>query len=192
MPETGALLRHNLTAVADLHQQLIELAQPLERATAWVLQCLQSGGKLLCCGNGGSACDASHLVAEIVGRFVIERRGWPAVDLTSNNSLVTALINDYPAQSLFARQIEALASPGDIVVVFSTSGNSANVVEALRQAQRMALRSIAFLGRDGGACRELAGEALIVPGEVTARIQEAHLLLYHTLCEAIDPVLATP
>lgn len=189
-PDAAALLATNTQAGAAVFASLGALSAPLQQATQLVLQTLQAGGKLMCCGNGGSACDSAHLSAEIAGRYKIERCGFPALDLTAEHSLISALINDYPPQQVFARQVQALGKPGDVLAVFSTSGASPNVRLALEAAHKLDIRTIAFLGRDGGECRGLADVDLIVPCDVTARIQEAHLLLYHTLCEAIDPILA--
>ncbi|MCX5662387.1 MAG: SIS domain-containing protein [Planctomycetota bacterium] len=184
--ETARLLAANIAQARATFDALAQLAAPVAMAVETLHACLASGGKILACGNGGSACDSAHFVAEIVGRYVRERRGYPAIDLTADHGLITALINDYPPQRLFARQIEALGKPGDALVVFTSSGNSPNIVEALAAARAGGLRTIAFHGRDGGACRGGAEIELIVPGQVTARIQEGHQLLLHTVCEALD------
>ena len=184
------LLRENIQHTRDLLDACDTLAEPLGQAIWLVRAALAGGQKLLCCGNGGSAADAAHFAAEITGRYKIDRTGFPAIDLTGSPSLLTALVNDYPAEQLFARQIQALGQRGDVLVVFTTSGQSANIRLALKQAKSQGLKAISFLGRDGGACRSLADVDLIVPAQVTARIQEIHQLMYHTLCEAIDPELA--
>lgn len=183
-------LKVNLDAARALFEQLPALSGPLGEAAGLVQSTLLAGGKVLACGNGGSAADSAHFTAEIAGRYLVERRGYGAIDLTANHSLVTALINDYPPPEVFARQVEALGQAGDVLVAFSTSGNSANIRLALQTAKRLELHTIAFLGKDGGTCKGLAEVELIVPHDTTARIQEAHLLLYHTLCEAIDARLA--
>jgi D-sedoheptulose 7-phosphate isomerase len=184
------LLRENIQHTRDLLDACDQLAQPLGQAACVVHEALVKGRKILCCGNGGSAADAAHFAAEITGRYKIDRTGFPAIDLTGSPALVTALINDYPAEQLFARQLLALGQADDVLVVFTTSGNSANIQLALKQAKAMGIKAISFLGRDGGVCKSLAEVDLIVPGNVTARIQEVHQLLYHTLCEAIDGELA--
>ncbi|MDX1681664.1 MAG: SIS domain-containing protein [Phycisphaeraceae bacterium] len=189
-PDPAALLTANAEASARLLARMNELAGPLAKATDVLSQCLLNGHTLLACGNGGSACDAAHLVAEIAGRYKMERPGFSAVDLTANHSLTTALVNDYPPEQLFARQVQALGHAGDVLVAFSTSGNSTNVRLALEAAPAMDIRTVAFLGHDGGACRDLADITLLVDHDTTARIQEAHLMLYHTICEALDPRLA--
>ncbi len=195
MPDTAqtrstGTLAANIEASQRVMSSLTSLAEPLERATALVRDALLGGRKLLCCGNGGSACDAAHFTAEIAGRYKLERGGFAAVDLTTNNSLVTALINDYPPAEVFARQVEAIGSAGDVLAAFTTSGNSENVRLALKAGRNVGLATMAFLGRGGGLCKGLADVELIVEDDTTARIQEAHLLLYHTICEVLDPQLA--
>ncbi|MEM7626190.1 MAG: SIS domain-containing protein [Planctomycetota bacterium] len=189
MDVPGALAA-NLRTMTELAGQASALAAPLAEATALIHTALTSGGKLLCCGNGGSACDAAHFTAEIAGRYRLNRRGFPAIDLTANHSTVTALINDYPPEQVFARQVVAQGAGGDVLCGFSTSGDSQNVKLALEAATAGGLHTVAFLGGDGGACRGLADVELVVPNNVTARVQEIHLLLYHTICEVLDPVLA--
>ncbi len=184
------LLNDNLEAMAAMASPMAALAGPLAEATALLEASLMAGGKLLCCGNGGSACDAAHFTAEIAGRYKIERRGYPAIDLTADHSILTALINDYPPEEVFAKQVVAQGSAGDVFVGFTTSGNSQNVKLAFDAAKAGGLKTIAFLGKGGGACKGLADVELIVPSDVTARVQEMHLLMYHTICEALDPVLA--
>jgi len=187
---TANLFFNNLDAMTQLASAMPTLAEPLDAATALIEAALVGGGKLLCCGNGGSACDAAHFSAEIAGRYLLERKGFPAIDLTADHSLLTALINDYAPEQVFARQVVAQGSAGDVLAVFSTSGKSPNIVLALEAAKQNGIKSVAFLGKGGGACKGLADVELIVPAEVTARVQEMHLLMYHTICEALDPVLA--
>ncbi|MFA9479462.1 SIS domain-containing protein [Phycisphaerales bacterium AB-hyl4] len=179
----------NLADARDLFAAAEQLAPDLERAAAVLRDALLAGNKLLCCGNGGSAADSAHFTAEIAGRYKLERPGYPAIDLTAEHSLVTALINDYPPAQLFARQLHAHGKPGDVLVAFTTSGNSENVRLALQAARERNVHTIAFLGKAGGQCKGLATVELIVPHDTTARIQELHLLLYHTLCEWLDPQL---
>ena len=184
------LLSTNLRAAVDLAAAMDQLGEPLTKATALLETSLTNGGKLLCCGNGGSACDAAHFTAEIAGRYLLERKGFPAIDLTADHSILTALINDYPPQEVFARQVVAQGSAGDVLCGFTTSGNSENVRLALIAAKERGIATVAFLGKSGGACKGLADVELIVPHQTTARVQEMHLLMYHTICEALDPVLA--
>ena len=184
------LLKTNLAAMTELAAAMPVLAGPLSEATAMLETSIMAGGKLLCCGNGGSACDAAHFTAEIAGRYLLERKGYPAIDLTADHSILTALINDYPPDEVFARQVVAQGTAGDVLCAFTTSGNSQNVKLALEAAKAHGLKTVAFLGKGGGKCKGLADVELIVPADVTARVQEMHLLLYHTICEALDPVLA--
>jgi D-sedoheptulose 7-phosphate isomerase len=144
------------------------------------------GGKILLAGNGGSAADAQHIAAEFVGRFVKERRSLPAIALTVDTSALTAIANDYGFESVFARQIEGLGRKEDVFIGISTSGNSPNIVSAVEAAQKNGLTTILFLGRDGGILRGVADAEIIVPSDITAHIQEMHILIGHILCEYID------
>lgn len=182
-------LHVNIDAACELFVAMKGMSGPLSHAATMIHKSLITGHKLLACGNGGSAADAAHFTAEFAGRYVRERRGYPAIDLTAEHSLVTALINDFPAEQVFKRQVRALGSKGDVLAVFSTSGNSENVRLALLEAKEIGIHTIAFLGRDGGKCWNVADIELIVPSSVTARIQEGHQLLYHTICEVLDPLL---
>jgi phosphoheptose isomerase len=168
---------------------LTALKKPFNRAAKMVLNCLLNGNKLLVCGNGGSASDATHLATEFLCRFQNDRRSYPAISLTTNGELITAISNDYSFEEVFARQIQGLAQKGDILIAFTTSGKSKNVSRALEEAKRVGIRSICFLGRDGGFTKGLATVDLLVQGPNTARIQEAQKLLYHILCETVDEKL---
>ena len=168
---------------------LASLDEPLNRAAKMVLACLTSGHKLLICGNGGSASDATHLATEFLCRFVADRRPYPAISLTANGELMTAVCNDYGADEIFARQIWGLARPGDLVIAFTTSGQSKNILRALEEARRWGVESICFLGRDGGFTKGMATLDLLVAGDNTARIQEGHKLLFHVLCEMVEEKL---
>jgi D-sedoheptulose 7-phosphate isomerase len=147
---------------------------------------LLAGGKILWCGNGGSAADSQHLAAEIVGRFRRERRGLPSVALTVDTSVLTAVGNDYGYEQVFSRQVEALGNPGDVLVGISTSGNSGNVVRAMELARAQGLVTVAFTGAGGGKMASLADHLFAVPARDTARIQEAHILAGHMLCDWIE------
>ena len=176
-------------AIADSIQAtraLSGLEQPLKRAVKLVLQCLTSGHKLLVCGNGGSASDATHLATEFLCRYRDDRRPYPAISLTVNGEFMTAVCNDYHADEIFARQVWGLGERGDVLIAFTTSGKSRNVLRALEEANRKRMKSICFLGRDGGFTKGVATLDLLVPGSSTARIQEGHKLLFHVLCEAAD------
>ena len=147
------------------------------------------GNKLLVMGNGGSAADSQHFVAEIVGRFKMERRALPAVALSTDTSILTAVGNDYGFDAVFSRQVEALAAPGDVVVGISTSGNSPNVLKALNEAKARGCRTIGLLGRDGGSIRAVCDLALVVPSTDTPRIQEGHATIIHIVCDLVEKAL---
>jgi D-sedoheptulose 7-phosphate isomerase len=170
-------------------RSLTALEEPLQRAVQVLAHSLTSGKKLLVCGNGGSASDATHLATEFLCRFKDDRRPYPAISLTANGEFMTAVCNDYHADEIFARQIWGLAEKGDVLVVITTSGKSKNVVRALEEAKRKGIESIALLGRDGGFTKGIATVDLIVPGTVTARIQEGQKVLYHVLCEMVEEKL---
>jgi D-sedoheptulose 7-phosphate isomerase len=168
---------------------LAALEKPLDRAAQVVLRCLTSGHKLLVCGNGGSASDATHLATEFLCRFVEDRRPYPAISLTANGEFMTAVCNDYGADEIFARQVWGLGEKGDVLIAFTTSGKSKNVLRALEEAKRKGMESLCFLGRDGGFTKGTATLDLLVPGTVTTRIQEGQKLLFHTLCEMVEEKL---
>jgi phosphoheptose isomerase len=168
---------------------LDKLEEPLVRAAQLLLTSLISGRKLLVCGNGGSASDATHLATEFLCRFRDDRRPYPAISLPANGEYMTAVCNDYHADEIFARQIWGLGEKGDVLIALTTSGKSKNVVRAIEESRRKGLESICFLGRDGGFTKGLATIDLIVPGTVTARIQEAQKLLIHVLCEMVEEKL---
>ena len=165
---------------------LSALEEPLRRAAKMVTGCLTSGHKLLVCGNGGSASDATHLATEFLCRYCEDRRPYPAISLTANGELMTAVCNDYAADEIFARQVWGLGEKGDLLIAFTTSGKSRNVLRALDEAKRKGLESICFIGRDGGFTKGTATVDLLVAGQQTARIQEAHKLLFHVLCEIVE------
>jgi D-sedoheptulose 7-phosphate isomerase len=170
-------------------RNLSPLEAPLHAAAELISRSLLAGHKLLFCGNGGSASDATHLATEFLCRFKEDRRPYPAISLTANGEFMTAVCNDYHADEIFARQIWGLAEKGDVLVVITTSGKSKNIVRALEEARRKGIESVAFLGRDGGFTKGLATIDLIVPGTVTARIQEGQKVLYHALCEMVEETL---
>jgi D-sedoheptulose 7-phosphate isomerase len=158
----------------------------LDRVAADLHACFARGNKLLACGNGGSASDAEHLVAELVGRYRDERRGLPAITLVSGSATVTALANDYGYERVFARQVEALARPGDLLFAISTSGRSPNVVEAARAARIVGCAVVAFTGAVKGPLAAEADAVIAAPSTTTARIQEVHALCIHAICESLD------
>ena len=151
-----------------------------------LVEALQNGKKLLIMGNGGSAADAQHFAAEILGRFKMERRGLPAIALTTDTSILTAIGNDYGFQHIFRRQVEALAAEGDVVIGISTSGSSENVLAALLCARDHGCRTIGLLGRDGGTISRISDLHLTVPGNDTPRIQEGHITIIHIICDLIE------
>jgi len=152
----------------------------------YMADCLTSGAKILICGNGGSAADAQHFAAELSGRFVRERRALAGIALTTDTSALTAIGNDYGFDRIFARQLEALGRTGDLFVGISTSGNSGNIVQAVRTAQSLGIHTLGLLGRDGGQLKTMMDDCLVVPSDVTARIQEIHIMIIHFLCEILD------
>ena len=168
---------------------LAALEAPLNRAAKMVLACLTSGHKLLVCGNGGSASDATHFATEFLCRFMGDRRPYPAISLTANGEFMTAVCNDYHADEIFARQVWGLGQKGDVLIAFTTSGKSKNILRALEEAKRKRVKSICFLGRDGGFTKGVATIDLLVTGNNTARIQEAQTVLFHVLCEMADEKL---
>lgn len=187
-------MREVITRSLRSHQRVAEAlldscAPALEEAGRRVVAALASGGKLLALGNGGSAADAQHLVAELVGRYRVERRPLPALALSTDPSVVTALSNDYGFEEVFARQVRAHVRPGDVLVALSTSGNSENVRRGLAAGRDGGAVTIALLGGSGGRLQGVADVELLVPSEETARIQEAHITLLHVLCELIDAEL---
>ena len=165
------------------------LSRPIAEAAQAMVECLMRDGKILACGNGGSAADAQHFSSELVNRFEMERPGLPAIALTTDSSVLTSIANDYDYKQVFSRQVRALGMQGDMLLAISTSGNSANVVEAIHAAHERGMTVVALTGRDGGAMGKAlqpGDHHLCVEAQVTARIQEVHLLVLHCLCDAID------
>ena len=167
-------------------QKMPELAQTIQKAALLAIQTLKNGNKILICGNGGSAADAQHIAAELTGRYKRERRGLSAIDLTTDTSALTAIGNDYGYDFVFSRQFEALAQKGDLLWGISTSGNSTNVLNALKLAKKMECNTLGFSGRNGGEMKEWCDILLISPSEDTQRIQEMHILMAHIICDLIE------
>jgi D-sedoheptulose 7-phosphate isomerase len=184
-----SLLQSTIEESIATTRALSALEKPLNEAALMVSRCLTSGHKLLVCGNGGSASDATHLATEFLCRYREDRRPYPAISLTANGEFMTAVCNDYHADEIFARQVWALGEKGDVLIASTTSGKSRNVLRALEEAKRKGLQSICFLGRDGGYTKGIATLELLAPGNSTARIQEAQKLLFHVLCETVDQQL---
>ena len=174
-----AAATETLRSLSSLEGQMVEAADLIE-------QCLRAGNKLLVCGNGGSAADAAHFATELVVRFTRDRRAYPAICLASDGGLLTAAGNDYGFDEIFARQVAAFGLPGDVLICLTTSGKSKNVVRALEEAKARKLKTIALVGRDGGSTIGMADVDLLVRSDSTARVQEAHQLLLHVLCETIE------
>lgn len=165
---------------------LVDLSKTIQHVADKLLSCLKSGGTIYFCGNGGSAADSQHLAAELVGRFKRERHPLRAIALTTDTSVLTCVGNDYSFDDIFSRQIRALASPGDVLIAVSTSGNSSNILKAIHSANSLGVQTVALTGNDGGEMVKQAHTSLIVPSSNTARIQEMHILVGHILCELID------
>ena len=186
-------IRGHFNDSAALKQMAAQtMAAPIARAGAILTDCLFADGKILSCGNGGSAADAQHFAAELVGRFERERPELPAIALTTDSSLMTAVANDYSFEQIFAKQVRALGAKGDVLLAISTSGNSPNVVAAIVAAHERDMRVVALTGKGGGRIGELLAPEdvhLCVPHERTMRIQETHILVIHCLCDAIDCTL---
>jgi D-sedoheptulose 7-phosphate isomerase len=193
MPMDTQRIRAHFAESAELKLVAVDTLAPLiARAAALMTECLLADGKLLACGNGGSAADAQHFAAEMVGRFERERPELPAIALTTDTSILTAVANDYDFAQVFARQVRALGRTGDVLLAISTSGNSANVVAAIAAAHEREMRVVALTGKGGGRINELLASEdvhVCVPHSTTTRIQEVHLLTIHCLCDAIDSSL---
>ncbi len=179
-----------IEASIDVKRRTIETQVPMIVAIAErVVETFRRGGKLLLCGNGGSAADAQHIAAEFVSRFRRERRGLPAIALTTDTSILTAISNDYGYERVFARQIEALGRPGDMVIGISTSGISASVIAAMRAARNGGMATVGFTGASGGTLVDHVDLCLCVPSHNTARIQEVHITAAHVVCEIVERTL---
>lgn len=185
MIDVKAALDRHLAVVAKL-----EALEPTIRSMAQrIAEALKEGGKVLWMGNGGSAADSQHLAAELVGRYTRERPAAASIALTTDSSILTAIGNDYGFESIFARQIEALCSPGDVVVGISTSGNSPNVLAGIEKAQAIGAYTMGFTGGDGGRLAQLADVSLVAPSKEVSRIQECHILIGHIICDWVEASL---
>jgi len=192
MPLHDRILGHFQASAQTKLEAAGALAPPIEQAARLMVHSLTQGGKILACGNGGSAADAQHFASEMVNRFEHERPGLAALALTTDTSTLTSIANDYAYDQVFARQVKALGQPGDILLAISTSGNSPSVLQAVGAAHARNMHVIALTGRNGGGLAEQMQDDdvfLCVPAESTARIQEVHLLIIHCLCDAVDSVL---
>tara|TARA_B100000787_G_scaffold29110_1_gene19373 strand:+ start:15815 stop:16402 length:588 start_codon:yes stop_codon:yes gene_type:complete len=175
------------------HTSLISKLYPLDDVVACAInviaEAMTLGNKLMICGNGGSAADSQHIAAEFTGRFIEDRKPLPAISLTTDTSALTCISNDYSYDNVFSRQVEALASPGDVLMVISTSGNSSNLISAAKYAATNGVTVIGLLGRDGGNLSGLCDYSIVVPSDITARIQEAHIIIGHTICGGVEQSL---
>ncbi|AKF24348.1 phosphoheptose isomerase [Sulfurovum lithotrophicum] len=188
-------MKEMIQAEFEAHRKTIEktidiLIPSVEKASRMLVDTLRNGHKVLLCGNGGSAADAQHIAAELTGRYKSERRGLPGIALTTDTSALTAISNDYGYDRVFDRQVEALANKGDLLIGISTSGNSKNVLSAFKVAKTLGCDCLGLSGRDGGEMNEVCDINIVVPSNDTPRIQEMHILIGHTLCQAVDNELS--
>ena len=186
------IANHFEAHLATISRIQSDLLPDIEKCVHTLVESLNDGGKILVMGNGGSAADAQHLAAEFVGRFLLERKALPAIALTTDTSILTAVSNDYGYDQVFKRQVEALAQSGDVVIGISTSGNSENVEQAMKSAREKGCQTIGLLGRDGGRIAALCDVELTVPAQHTPHIQEAHLVIIHILCDLVEQALFSP
>jgi D-sedoheptulose 7-phosphate isomerase len=173
----------------EVKKKLLNNIEKIDEIVKVIIDTYKKGNKILICGNGGSAADAQHFAAELVGRYKLERKGLPAIALTTDSSNLTAIGNDYGFETVFSRQVEALGNSGDILVSISTSGNSKNCINAINLAKEKGLKTISLLGKSGGLMKEISDISLVVPSDNTPRIQETHILIIHTICELLEKQL---
>jgi len=190
MRGSSEILNDAIAAAKETLQSLLDLDPHVAKAAGLIEESLRAGNKLLVCGNGGSAADASHFATEFVVRFMKDRPAYPAICLAADGGLLTAAGNDYGFDEIFARQVAAFGLPGDVLICLTTSGRSKNIERALQEAKARKLKTIVFLGRDGGSTVGMADVDLLVRSNSTARIQEAHQLLLHALCEISETRLS--
>jgi D-sedoheptulose 7-phosphate isomerase len=190
--DLAALVAQRAQESAELIRRLAEpeLCAQVAGVALSIADSIRAGGKLVLFGNGGSAADAQHIAAELVGRYLVDRNALPAIALTVNSSIVTAIANDYSYDDVFSRQVEALCREGDVVLAISTSGNSTNVVAAAEAARRLGARAIGLTGAGGGRLAEACDECIRIPSDETPRIQEGHAIVGHVLCEIVERELA--
>lgn len=184
--ELNPIIAERFTDHLDVFGKTMEQMDVIQLMAERCKEALKSGNKVLFCGNGGSAADAQHLAAELIGRFQKERRSLASVALTTDTSILTAVANDYGYDEVFARQVEGLGRSGDVLIGISTSGNSANVVKAALKARDTGMHTIAFTGEGGGKLKDICDIAFAVPSKVTARIQEMHIMVGHIICELVE------
>lgn len=185
----STLFLYNLNQHRELFLQLDALAPAVGNVTELVAQRMRAGGKLMICGNGGSAADSQHIAAEFTGRFIEDRQALAGLALSTDSSALTCIGNDYSFDEVFARQVAGLGRAEDVLIGISTSGNSRNVMRAVDEAKALGILTIGLLGRDGGKLAALCDHSIIVPSQTTARIQEAHILIGHTICGGVEQLL---
>ncbi|MEN9491581.1 MAG: phosphoheptose isomerase GmhA [Pseudomonadota bacterium] len=185
----STLFLYNLNQHRELFLQLDALAPAVGKVTELVAQRMRAGGKLMICGNGGSAADSQHIAAEFTGRFIEDRQALAGLALSTDSSALTCIGNDYSFDEVFARQVAGLGRAEDVLIGISTSGNSRNVMRAVDEAKARGILTIGLLGRDGGKLAALCDHSIIVPSQTTARIQEAHILIGHTICGGVEQLL---
>ena len=186
MRNSAEILKSAIGAATKTLQSIVDLESQIAESADLIVDCLTNGKKVLACGNGGSAADAADFCTELACRFVEDRRPYPAMNLSQGGSLITATGNDYGFEEIFARQIKAFANEGDVLIAITTSGKSKNIQRALGEARDLKLKTIALLGRDGGSTAGMADVDLVVKGDSTARIQEAHKFILHVICEICE------
>src|SRR6266404_6320825 len=186
MRSSSEILKSAIAAATKALQSIVDLEAQVTKAADLIVDCLTNGKKVLACGNGGSAADAADFCTELACRFIEDRRPYPAMNLSQGGSLLTATGNDYGFDEIFARQVRAFAGEGDVLIAITTSGKSKNIRRAIEEGRNRKLKTIALLGRDGGSCAGLADVDLIVKGDSTARIQEAHKFILHVICEICE------
>lgn len=187
-------MKKNISSMLEEASQIsIKLKQnftkKIQESSTFIADCLKNGNKVLICGNGGSASMSSHFAAELVGRYKLERKPFNAISLTNDLSSITAISNDYGFESIYERQIEALGRKNDILIILTTSGNSQNLITGAIKAKEKGIKIISFLGNDGGKIKGMSDIEIIVPSENTPRIQEAHLIMLHIICELVENII---
>ena len=180
------LISQHIQEHNDVLDSISQLDESIEKVANVFISCLEKGGTIFWCGNGGSASDSQHLAGELVGRFVNERKPLKSIALTADSAVMTCIVNDYGYEHIFSRQVEALGSKGDVLVGISTSGNSKNLLNAFEVATNKGVTTIGLLGKGGGVAKNLVEESIIIPSNSTARVQEMHILVGHILCDLIE------
>ena len=180
------IIRESIKSSILVHERLFDIAGDIKKASELMVKCIISGNKVIFAGNGGSAADSQHLAAELVNRFRMERKPMAGLALTTDTSVITSIGNDYSFDDIFTKQLKALGQKGDVFLAISTSGNSRNILNALRVARDMEIGSIGLTGKGGGSMKDLVDVLIDVPSTDTARIQEAHILIGHILCEVVE------